>query len=334
QMVVNNTGSGQLVSYGNFAFSSVNLLNLANTSGVRILGGTLVVAGTYNGTTTFTVSNNTEIANGAALRITRTGALPFGTPATSGGGTMEYDGGSGSVLTVTGSLGHTGGTTVSSGTLQLASGATLGSGNIAVASSARLDFNQPTPANVAYSGTISGAGQLTKFGSGTFALTGNNSFTGGITAGDGVLSMAQLDVSRLITGSTPGTLAVAGNGTLDVSTANGVGGLAFRLGTASDLVTVASGNVQVGNGLLDFSDFTFTPVTGFDVGSYTLFSATNLFGTLGIGTTGSVGDKLGTLQVIGNTLQLAVTAVPEPSLTAVTSMAAAAGVLLLRRRRR
>ena len=47
-----------------------------------------------------------------------------------------------------------------------------------------------------------------------------------------------------------------------------------------------------------------------------------------------VGDKLGTLQVIGNTLQLAVTAVPEPSLTAVTSMAAAAGVLLLRRRRR
>ena len=146
--------------------------------------------------------------------------------------------------------------------------------------------------------------------------------------------MAQLNVSQLIPGASPGTLAVAGAGTLDVSTANGVGGLAFRLGTASDLVTVGSGNMQIGNGLLDFSDFTFTPVTGFDVGSYTLFSASSLFGSLGIGTTGSVGDKLGTLQVIGNRLQLAVTAVPEPSLTAVTSMAAAAGVLLLRRRRR
>ena len=147
--------------------------------------------------------------------------------------------------------------------------------------------------------------------------------------------MAQLNVSQLIPGASPGTLAVAGAGTLDVSTANGAGGLAFRLGTASDLVSVASGNVQVGNGLLDFSDFTFTPVTGFDVGSYTLFSATNLFGTLGAGTSGPIGSEyLGTLQVIGSTLQLAVTAVPEPSLTAVTSMAAAAGVLLLRRRRR
>ena len=336
QMVVNNTGSGQLVSYGNFAFSSLNLLNLANTSGVRILGGTLVVAGTYNGTTTFTSNNGTEIATGGSLKITRSGAMPFGTPATYGGGTMEYAGGSGSVLQVSGTLGHTGLTTVSSGTLQLAAGAALGTGNIAVASGATLDINQPT--NLAYSGTITGAGQLTKAGSGTVAFTGNNSFTGGITitdnAGQGAISMAQLNVSQLIPGASPGTLAIAGAGTLDVSTANGAGGLAFRLGTASDLVTVGSGNMQIGNGLLDFSDFTFTPVTGFDVGSYTLFSATNLFGSLGIGTTGSVGDKLGTLQVIGNTLQLAVTAVPEPSLTAVTSMAAAAGVLLLRRRRR
>jgi len=337
QLIVNNTGSGKLISYGNFAFSSVNLLNLANTSGVRILSGTLVVAGTFSATTTFTVNNNTEIATVASLRITRTGTLPFATPNTSGGGTLVYDGGSGSVLQVTGTLGHTGLTTVSSGTLQLAAGAALGTGNIAVASGATLDINQPT--NLAYSGTITGAGQLTKAGSGTVAFTGNNAFTGGITitdnAGQGAISMAQLNVAQFIPGASPGTLAVAGAGTLDVSTANGVGGLAFRLGTAGDLVTVASGNVQVGNGLLDFSDFTFTPVTGFDAGSYTLFSATNLFGTLGVGTSGPIGSAhLGTLQIIGNTLQLAVTAVPEPSLTAVTSMAAAAGVLLLRRRRR
>jgi fibronectin-binding autotransporter adhesin len=329
QLVVNNGGSGKVISYGNFAFNSGNLLNLANPSGVRILSGSLVVAGTFNGSTTFTVNNNTEIATGGNLTITRSGAMPFSTPATSGGGTLVYDGGSGSLLTVSGSLGHTGGTTVSSGTLQLASGATLGAGNIAVAGGARLDFNQPTPANVVYSGTISGAGQLTKFGSGTFALTGNNAFTGGITAGDGVLSMAQLDVSRLITGTSPGTLAVAGNGTLDVSTANNAGGLVFRLGTASDLVTV-TGNLQIGSGTLNFDDFTFTPGSGFGPGSYTLFSPAALLGSLGGSTSGTVGGLPASLQVSGNSILLSV--VPEPSLTAALVAGLGMGVLVLRRR--
>lgn len=330
QMVVNNTGSGRLISYGNFAFNSANLLNLANTSGIRILGGTLLVAGTYNGSTTFTSNNGTEIGTGGNLRITRSGAMPLSTPNTYGGGTMEYAGGSGSVLQVSGTLGHTGLTTVSSGTLQLAAGAVLGTGNITVASGATLDFNQPTPANVAYSGTISGAGQLTKFGSGTFALTGNNAFTGGITAGDGVLSMSQLDVSRLITGSTPGTLPVAGNGTLDVSTANNAGGLAFRLGTASDLVTVASGNLQIGSGLLNFNDFTFTPGSGFGQGSYTLFSSATLLGALGGSTSGTVGGLPASLQVSGNSILLSV--VPEPSLTAALIAGLGMGGLILRRR--
>lgn len=330
QMVVNNTGSGRLISYGNFAFNSANLLNLANTSGIRILGGTLLVAGTYNGSTTFTSNNGTEIGTGGNLRITRSGAMPLSTPNTYGGGTMEYAGGSGSVLQVSGTLGHTGLTTVSSGTLQLAAGAVLGTGNITVASGATLDFNQPTPANVAYSGTISGAGQLTKFGSGTFALTGNNAFTGGITAGDGVLSMSQLDVSRLITGSTPGTLPVAGNGTLDVSTANNAGGLAFRLGTASDLVTVASGNLQIGSGLLNFNDFTFTPGSGFGQGSYTLFSSAALLGALGGSTSGTVGGLPASLQVSGNSILLSV--VPEPSLTAALIAGLGMGGLILRRR--
>jgi autotransporter-associated beta strand protein len=330
QMVVNHTGSGRLISYGNFAFNSANLLNLANTSGIRILGGTLLVAGTYNGSTTFTSNNGTEIGTGGNLRITRSGAMPLSTPNTYGGGTMEYAGGSGSVLQVSGTLGHTGLTTVSSGTLQLAAGAVLGTGNITVASGATLDFNQPTPANVAYSGTISGAGQLTKFGSGTFALTGNNAFTGGITAGDGVLSMSQLDVSRLITGSTPGTLPVAGNGTLDVSTANNAGGLAFRLGTASDLVTVASGNLQIGSGLLNFNDFTFTPGSGFGQGSYTLFSSAALLGALGGSTSGTVGGLPASLQVSGNSILLSV--VPEPSLTAALIAGLGMGGLILRRR--
>lgn len=335
QLIVNNSGSGRVVSYGNFAFNSANLLNLANPSGVRILGGTLLVAGTYGGSTTFTSNNGVEIATGGNLRITRSGTMPFAT-ASYGGGTMEYDGGSGSVLQVTGTVGNTGLTTVSSGTLQFASGAGIGAGNMAVASGATLDVNQV--GNMTYSGTISGLGQLTKAGSGTFALTGNNSFTGGITitdnAGVGGISMSQLAVSQLIPGAAPGTLAVGGAGTLDISPANGTGGLAFRLGTSSDLVTVASGKLELGGGLVNFDDFTFTPVAGFDAGTYTLFSANSLLGTLGSSTTGPIGSNYtGLLQTAGNTLQLVVTAVPEPSTTAALAAGLAMSGLILRRRR-
>ncbi len=335
QLIVNNAGSGRVVSSGNFAFTSANLLNLPNPSGVRILAGTLLVAGTYSGSTTFTSNNGVEIATGGNLTITRSGAMPFSTPSTSGGGTMEYAGGSGSLLVVTGTLGHTGLTTVSSGTLQLAAGAALGTGPITVAAGATLDVNQPT--TMSYGGAITGAGQLTKAGSGTFALSGNNAFTGGITitdnAGAGGISMTQLTVSQLLPGGSPGTLAVGGAGTLDISTANGAGGLAFRLGTASDLVSIASGNLQIGSGLVTFDDFTFIPSSGFDIGTYTLFSSNALLGTLGSSTTGPVGDKLGTLQVLGNTLQLVVTAVPEPSTTAALIAGLAMGAIVLRRRR-
>ena len=333
QVVVNNTGSGQVISNGNFALTASGLANLPNPSGLRVLGGTLVVGGSYTASTTLTSNNGIEVASGATLRITRTGTMPLGSNVY-GGGTLVYDAGAGSVLAlgIGGTAANTAATTISSGTLQVGSGAGLGNGNISIASGARLDVSQSPPNPVlAYSGTISGAGQFTKFGSGTVALTGNNSFTGGITAGDGVLSMAQLDVSRLITGSTPGTLAIAGAGTLDVSTANNAGGLAFRLGTASDLVTVASGNLQIGSGLLNFDDFTFTTGSGFGQGSFTLFSAATLLGTLGSSTAGTVGGLPASLQVSGNTVLLSV--VPEPSLTVAMLAGIAMGGLVLRRRK-
>lgn len=334
QLVVNSIGSGKVVANSNVALNSVNLLSLPNASGLRVLAGTFELGGTASVTSTLGVSNGIELATGGALAIRRTGSFGWGN-STYGGGTLTYDGGS--VLQVTGSLGHTGGTTVTSGTVQLAAGAALGAGGIAVDAGSTLDVNVPTTLN--YSGTISGPGRLTKSGSGTFALTGNNAFTGGITiaddAGAGAVSMAQLAVSQLISGTGIGTLAVGGAGTLDISTANGAGGLAFRLDApgTSDQVTVAAGSLQVGGGSLNFDDFSFTPLGGFDVGSYTLVSANSVLGSLGSTPSGPIGDKLGTLQVIGNSLQLAVTAVPEPSTAAALAAGLAMSGIFLRRRR-
>jgi fibronectin-binding autotransporter adhesin len=334
QLVVNSPGAGKVIANANLSLTSGNLLSLPNPSGLRVLAGTLELGGTAGPSSTLAASNGIELATGGDLVIRRTGTFGWGN-STYGGGTLDYDGGT--ILQVTGSLGHTGGTAISSGTVQLAAGGALGAGNIAVAGGATFDVSQATA--LAYSGTISGGGRLVKGGAGTLALAANNSFTGGITiaddAGVGGISMAQLAVSQLITGTGIGTLAIAGGGTLDISTANGAGGLAFRLDSpgTSDQVTVAAGSLQLGSGAVNFDDFAFAPLGGFDIGTYTLFSANSVLGSLGSTPSGTIGDKIGTLQLIGNTLQLAVTAVPEPSTTAALAAGLAMSGLVLRRRR-
>jgi autotransporter-associated beta strand protein len=162
-------------------------------------------------------------------------------------------------------------------------------------------------------GDITGGGELDKTGSGTLTLTGNTALTGGITISAGTVAMSQLNVSQLIAGASPGTLAIGGAGTLDISIADGLGGLAFRLGAvdSGDLVTISAGKLALGDELINFDDFTFRTVTGFGQGTYDLFSASELTGSLGASLSGQVGGLDATLLLSGSSLQLQV--VPEPS---------------------
>jgi hypothetical protein len=76
-------------------------------------------------------------------------------------------------------------------------------------------------------------------------------------------------------------------------------------------VTLSTGTLAIGSGLLNFSDFAFTDLAGFGPGTYTLFSAGSITGSLGT-TSGTVGGFDSTLAVSGGTnLQLVV--VPEPA---------------------
>jgi hypothetical protein len=64
---------------------------------------------------------------------------------------------------------------------------------------------------------------------------------------------------------------------------------------------------------LDFFDFTFTALIGFDNGTYTLIEAGTISGNLGSNLTGNIGDYPATLSISGNDLILTV-AVPEPGI--------------------
>ncbi len=364
QLVVNNTGSGEFVSYGNFSLDTK--ATLASNPGMRILSGTAHVAGAYSGSATFTVlGDGVEIASGALLKITRSGDMPLGTASLFGAGDFRYDGGPGSTLSFAGALNNTGTTTVSSGTFQISDGGSVGSGTIAVAGGAVFGVN--SSGSLTLANAIGGGGTFLKAGTGTVTIDGAFSVAsvevvdGNVALGAngslsplsiievapghgfdlsakstaGVLGVVGGGAVGLPSGSLTaaalvptGTLSFTGSGSLDITGAT-TGTLEFELGTTSDLVDLTSGTLAIGNGLINFEDFDFTAGGGFGAGTYTLFNASSISGSLGGSVTGQVGGLDATLLLSGNTMQLSV--VPEPSPIGLAALGLA-GAALARRR--
>jgi outer membrane autotransporter protein len=223
-------------------------------------------------------------------------------------------------LTLSGSGTYTGATSVNAGTLQsgavnafspfsaftVASGATLdlasfnqtigslaGAGSVTLGSATLTSGNDNT--NTMFSGTISGSGRLTKIGSGTFVLTGDNTYTGGTTISAGTLQLGNGGTTGSIIGnvvdnsifainrsdtftfggaisgtgafqqSGPGTTILSGDNTYTGTTAVNAGTLVVNGSIANSAVTVNAGATLAGNGTVGptaiLSDGTFAPGT-------------------------------------------------------------------------
>ncbi|MBN1362221.1 MAG: autotransporter-associated beta strand repeat-containing protein, partial [Sedimentisphaerales bacterium] len=137
-------------------------------------------------------------------------------------------------LTLTGTNTYTGGTTIDGGRLQLGDGTTTGSIQGDVVNNGTLEFN---PAVVlTYGGTISGTGDVAKSGTGSLALTGDNTYTGAtIITGGSVYVGYGTDTGSLGTGT------VANDGTLifdtsDTQTACIVGSGTLTIGGTGDFI--------------------------------------------------------------------------------------------------
>ena len=317
-----NLNSGTLALNGNVTRGQPSGASAPGTVNFTLGGGTLrpydanltVGVATAPNTQPFNITlapSTTSTITGVGWKTSSLHTVTMDSPLI-GSGNIEFSGGT---VSLTATSTYTGTTNVSGGTLSLAAGGAFASStSISVAAGATLGLTSKT------SGFSFGSGQ-TLGGSGSVALP---------TSGSGVSLAGFLAPG----GGTAGTLAFTNAGTFDITSAinSPTNRLQFGLGTVSDLVTVASGTLAIGTGLLEFNDFDFTELTGFGQGTYTLFSALSpISGSLGASTSGSIGSFTGTLQQAGNEIQLVV--VPEPGTLPLAGLGFAAAAYALRRRR-
>jgi hypothetical protein len=152
--------------------------------------------------------------------------------------------------------------------------------------------------------------------------------TGGTLMGSGTLRLGPSGNAVAGTGAkfSPGnglgtlTLDLGGSGSFDLSGAVAdpqSGALEFELAdvASSDLLQVRGGALNIGLGGLEFDDFDFHALGGFDVGVYTLIDGdTPISGTFGSNSTGMINGMEATLALSDDDTDLVLlVGVPEPS---------------------
>jgi filamentous hemagglutinin family protein len=222
---VNTYTGGTTVSAGTLKLGSATAAGTGaigvNTGGALDLNGqTLTSTGTLtlNGSG---ISGGGALTNSSSTAATYAGNIVLGSDPSIGSaignitasgvvsGASTLTKVAAATLALTGYNTYTGGTTISAGTLQIGSGSTSGRITGDVANSGTLTFNRSDA--ITYEGVISGAGALTKLGTGALTLSGTNTYSGTTTISAGTLKAA--NASALGNGA----VSIGAVGTLDLT---------------------------------------------------------------------------------------------------------------------
>ena len=275
-------GVGTLTLSGSNSYSGGTTVS----SGVLQIGGAgRLGGGNYAGA----ITDNASFIFNTSADQTLSGVI-------SGTGSLSQTG-SGVLILTNPTNNYSGGTTIASGTLSFANGALSSSGNSTVSAgtlqwsagntqdiSARLILQNSGSATLDTNGNNvtmatgfggSSSSSLTKAGSGTLALTGSNSYSGGTTINAGTLQLGD-GISNTVVPM--GTVTVNAGATLEVNLANSgtFGGGIFNYGTVN--LTNSGTNTISGN----LGGWVGTAINQTGTGTTILSGNNTYFGTVNI----------------------------------------------------
>jgi len=276
------TGGLQFIKNGTgkFTFTGSMSIGAGGFYGYIVNGGEVVIGdGSTNFSTTWSSATIT-LANNATFTLNSTGASTFAS-SVSGVGNLKIAGGNWTIDTVRSYLPNA--STPDAVGLDLAAGTSLSTGNdvnsryvSSLTGTGSLGLNMTNSlakffvgsgnSSSTFDGVISGVGALSKTGTGTFTLTGNNTNSGAIAVTAGVLRAA----SDTALGSNSGAVSVSSGATLELgglsaglASPNGIaiGAKALTIADGGAIHNVAGYNTYAGNLTLSGSS-TITVDTG------------------------------------------------------------------------
>jgi hypothetical protein len=333
-----SSSTGQITIAGNLGFKvlsisqeGANSLVLAGDNSAFV-GNVTTVSGTLNANTSTALSSaNTVLMNGGNFSFTDNVTIA-GLSGSSGGNAVSS---ATSLKTLT--LGGSGNYAYS-GTM-----GTSGQGNplfrTALTVALTGSGSQTLTGDSYFSGgtTITSGTLLANNASGSALGTGSVAVDGGVLGGTGFIGGATAVTGGQLAAGTDGTAGILTfDSTLNLAALSGTGQLKFDLGAvgASDKIVLSSGLLSIGSGLLNFDDFSFSTLSGFVGGTFTLLdTSTTISGTLGSSLTGTVGGLSAVLSSNGQDILLTVSAIPEPSTYAAFIGGLTLAAAVVRRRR-
>lgn len=232
-------GAGGLTTFG----SGTLILTGDNTygGGSTIAGGSLQLG---NGGTSGSVVG--DIVDNGNLAFNHSGNVAYAGLIT-GSGTLTQSGSG--VLTLSGDNTYSGTTTIASGTLQLGTGGEHGSVAGDVVDHGALIFNRSD--NLTYARAISGSGNLTKLGTNTLTLTGNNTYGGITTISGGVLQLGDGGASGAIAGSIVNNGGLQFNRSDNVTYAGDISGSGWVRQAGAGTTTLSGNNSYTNGSFID-----------------------------------------------------------------------------------
>ena len=282
---------------------------------------TTISAGTLqlgDGGTAGTVGKG-PVTNNATLVVNRSDAITLGGAIDGTGNLVKQGAGT---LALTGANSYEGGTALKEGRIDLGNNLALGKGELAMDDGTTLGFttgglnvanairmtgkNDPVIDTGAFSetlsGVISGAGFLTKDGTGKLTLTGENTYTGTTTINAGTLQVGNGGTTgKLGTGAITNLGALVFDRSDSIAVGNAIGGTGSLAQAGSGTLTLSGVNTYSGATAVNAGTLRAGAVNSFSAASAHTVAAGATLDLAGFNQTVAGVTNAGTVNLLGNT---------------------------------